>query len=203
MLCGAARRTPQVSNLGRVRKAHGIIARGSERPDGHRMVKINDKTHSVVANGKRSLHGSLHGKRHLHRGLGLRWLLKGRHQRQEALRLRFVAQAFLPPPPSEKHTQVTHIDGDPANNCADNLEWVTPLEIIQHPLDTNAERKSNAPKQSKPVLGRRHGSEEELPAEAGRRLRVQVGAAGGGPARQARRGVAGGAAVDIDCDRLR
>jgi hypothetical protein len=116
---------------------------------------------------------------------------------------RFVSQAFLPPPPSEKHTQVTHIDGDPANNCADNLEWVTPLEIIQHPLDTNAERKSNAPKQSKPVLGRRHGSEEELPAEAGRRLRVQVGAAGGGPARQARRGVAGGAAVDIDCDRLR
>ena len=74
---------------------------------------------------------------------------------------RFVSQAFLPPPPSEKHTQVTHIDGDPANNCADNLEWVTPLEIIQHPLDTNAERKSNAPKQSKPVLGRRHGSEDE------------------------------------------
>ena len=39
---------------------------------------------------------------------------------------RLVAQAFLPPPPSEKHTQVTHIDGDPANNRADNLEWVPP-----------------------------------------------------------------------------
>ena len=39
---------------------------------------------------------------------------------------RLVAQAFLGPPPSEKHTQVNHIDGDPANNRADNLEWVTP-----------------------------------------------------------------------------
>ena len=38
---------------------------------------------------------------------------------------RLVAQAFLAPPPSEKHTQVNHIDGDPANNRADNLAWVT------------------------------------------------------------------------------
>ena len=38
---------------------------------------------------------------------------------------RLVAQAFLAPPPSEKHTQVTHIDGDRANNHPDNLKWVT------------------------------------------------------------------------------
>ena len=74
---------------------------------------------------------------------------------------RLVAQAFLPPPPSEKHTIVNHIDGDRANNRADNLEWVTPSENIRHSYATNAERKSGAPKQSKPVLGRRHGSEGE------------------------------------------
>ena len=38
---------------------------------------------------------------------------------------RLVAKAFLAPPPSEKHTQVTHIDGDRANNRPDNLNWVT------------------------------------------------------------------------------
>jgi len=74
---------------------------------------------------------------------------------------RLVAKAFLEPPPSEKHTQVNHIDGDPANNHADNLEWVTPSENIRHSHDTNAERKSSAPKQSKPVLGRWYGSEGE------------------------------------------
>ena len=76
---------------------------------------------------------------------------------------RFVASQadFVQPPLSEKHTQVNHIDGDPANNRAENLEWVTRSENNQHSYDTNAERKSSAPKQSKPVLGRRHGSEEE------------------------------------------
>ena len=34
-------------------------------------------------------------------------------------------------------------------------------EHIRHSYDTNADRKSNAPKRSKPVRGRRHGSEEE------------------------------------------
>ena len=39
---------------------------------------------------------------------------------------RLVALAFLGPPPSENHTMVMHIDSNPANNRADNLEWVTP-----------------------------------------------------------------------------
>ena len=74
---------------------------------------------------------------------------------------RLVAQAFLPRPPSEKHTEVNHIDGNATDNRADNLEWVTRSENVQHSYDTNAERKSCAPKTSKPVLGRRHGSDGE------------------------------------------
>ena len=121
-LGGAARRTPQVSNLGRVRTANGIITEGCKASSGYMIARINSKAHRVH---------------------------------------RLVAKAFLPPPPSEKHTQVNHIDNDPTNNCAKNLEWVTRSGNIRHAYATNAERKSSAPKKSKPVLGRRHGSEEE------------------------------------------
>ena len=121
-LGGAARRPQQVSNLGRVRTADGIITEGTDSRGGYRSASINGKNHAVH---------------------------------------RLVALAFLPPPPSETHTQAKHKDGDPANNRADNLEWVSPSENVRHSFDTNAERKSHASKQSKPVLGRRHGSEEE------------------------------------------
>ena len=53
---------------------------------------------------------------------------------------------------AEKLTQVNH--------SADNLAC-TPSENTQHSHATNAKRKSSAPKQSKPVRGRRHGSEGE------------------------------------------
>ena len=118
----AAKRPPQVSNLGRVRMPNGIITEGSKHRSGYPNAKISGMTRSVH---------------------------------------RLVAQAFLPPPPSEKHTQVNHIDRDPANNRAENLAWVTRSENIQHSNDTNADRKSIAPKRSKAVHGRKHGSEEE------------------------------------------
>ena len=35
---------------------------------------------------------------------------------------------------SETCTEVNHLDGDPSNNKAGNLEWVTPSENHQHAI---------------------------------------------------------------------
>lgn len=45
---------------------------------------------------------------------------------------RLVARAFLGPPPSPKHTQINHKDGDRGNNSVANLEYATPSENMMH-----------------------------------------------------------------------
>lgn len=43
---------------------------------------------------------------------------------------RLVAMTFIPNPQNKTH--VNHIDGNTLNNNVNNLEWVTPLENVEH-----------------------------------------------------------------------
>lgn len=48
---------------------------------------------------------------------------------------RLVAQHFVFNPNAQIYTNVDHIDCDKLNNCASNLEWVTPLENTRRAIN--------------------------------------------------------------------
>jgi plasmid maintenance system antidote protein VapI len=82
-------------------------------------------------------------------------------------------------PRRDDQDTVDHIDNDPSNNRLDNLRWASRSEQVRHSYATNETRASNAPKQSKPVLGRALGTEEwtQYPSvkEAARALGLNPG----------------------------
>ena len=83
----------------------------------------------------------------------LRRLEGGRPGRSAGAALKPLRAAHAPrPPPAAKAMRSLTGGALPSPT--------TPSENVRS-YDTNADRKSSAPKRSKPVLGRRHGSEEE------------------------------------------
>ena len=72
---------------------------------------------------------------------------------------RLIGLAFLVRVPGK--TTINHIDGVPGNDWPSNLEWADPSDQIRHSYATNQNRKSNAPRRSKPVMGRKVGSDDE------------------------------------------
>jgi len=56
---------------------------------------------------------------------------------------------------------VNHLDLDSSNNTPANLAWATPSENQQHLHDNNSSRKPSVSPLSKPVRGRKQGTEDE------------------------------------------
>ena len=71
---------------------------------------------------------------------------------------RLMAMAFGLAKREDQNT-VDHKDGNPSNNRLDNLRWANQSEQTQHSYATNESRASNGPRRSKPVDGRRRGTE--------------------------------------------
>lgn len=64
--------------------------------------------------------------------LSINMSMGGRGNTKQVFVHRLVAEAFIPNP--ENKPLVKHIDGNPINNCVENLKWVTPKENVEHSI---------------------------------------------------------------------
>jgi hypothetical protein len=96
------------------------------------------------------------------------------NKRKRVLVHKLVAEAFIQNPFGKP--QVNHIDGNPTNNYAENLEWVTNSENLKHAYFLNLKSKHNI----KPIKGTNKITGEvlffESVSEASRYFNVTNGA---------------------------
>lgn len=87
---------------------------------------------------------------------------------------RLVAKHFIDNP--NNRPQVNHIDGNTGNNCAENLEWVTGRENIEHAkkMGLFRPRKGAEHKMSKAVIDTHTGERYESVTAASRALNIDL-----------------------------
>lgn len=106
---------------------------GAEDPDEEwRTIDLNGVSYTV----------SSAGRLRLKNGTVSRGGRRGKYLAYGNVQIhRLVALAFCPA--VEGKNWVNHVDGNPTNNCALNLEWATPAENTKHAYDAGLKTKGN------------------------------------------------------------
>ena len=87
---------------------------------------------------------------------------------------RLVKMSFHGPPPNKLAWQVHHVDGDPSNNCLENLEYVTHQQNVRHSFN-NPSRGCGGAMRSMPVMWKAIGSQSWTTCESAVQAAKQLG----------------------------
>lgn len=123
----------QVSNLGRVKSCKRIVAHPNNKNTPYQLYPER------IMKQKQNRYGYMCIK------------LSKDSVRKDVMVHRLVAQAFIEN--TENKPFIDHLDGNKANNCVNNLEWVTMAENNQRAYDTGLKRKRHAGQFVKGITG--------------------------------------------------